>query len=200
MATKDPRVDAYIAKAPDFARPILLHVRKAVHAAVPKAEETIKWGVPFFTYHGILCHVAAFKAHCMFFVWNKSLASKLKDAGLSEKTPHKLRRITSLDELPDAKTLKRLLKLAAALNEAGEKGPPRTRAKPKKKLAVPADLCAALAKNKKAQATFDNFTPAKQREYIEWLTEAKRDETRQKRLKTAVGWMAEGKPRNWKYR
>lgn len=201
MATKDPRVDAYIAKSADFSGPILVHLRKLVHAACPEVEETIKWGVPFFTHHGILCSIAGFKAHCMFILWNKALRGELKNFGISESQFKKFYRFTSLADLPDAKTLKRLVKRAAALNAAGVKGPAHNRPKKqKKKLAVPADLRAALAKNKKARATFDAFSPSKQREYIEWITEAKRDVTRRKRLATAVAWLAEGKPRNWKYR
>ena len=63
----------------------------------------------------------------------------------------------------------------------------------------PPDLAAALKKNAQARATFDGFSPSHKKEYIEWIVEAKRDETRQRRLSQAIEMLAEGKTRNWKY-
>ncbi len=73
MASKDPRIDAYIAKSADFAQPILKHLRKVVHAGCPKVEETLKWSMPHFDYKGVMCGMAAFKAHCVFGFWKESL-------------------------------------------------------------------------------------------------------------------------------
>lgn len=199
MPKKDPRVDAYIAKNADFAKPILTYLRKHIHAACPDVSETVKWGVPFYEHQGILCSTAAFKQHCMFILWNKALKAEYKKLGTTLQEIARLRRFSTLEELPKAPVLKRLVAESARLNAAGVKGPMRPPSKPKPKLATPADLQRALAKNKQAKAAFEAFTPGKRNEYIEWITSAKRDETRAKRLTTAVEWIAEGKSRNWKY-
>ena len=85
------------------------------------------------------------------------------------------------------------------LNDAGVKSPTRSKPKTPKAVVVPDDLAGALKKNKPALASFEKFSPSHKREYIEWITEAKTDATRTRRLETAIQWMAEGKPRNWKY-
>jgi uncharacterized protein YdeI (YjbR/CyaY-like superfamily) len=193
VPTTDPRVDAYIAKSADFAKPILTRLRKVVHAGCPDVEETLKWNTPAFMYHGILCGMAGFKQHCIFGFWNGALElpNNLEAMG-------HFGRITSVDELPSDKVLIALVKKAAQLNQAGIKKslmPKRT----KGPFTVPADLKAALKKSAKARKTFEGFSPSNQREYVEWITEAKTDVTRTKRLETAIGWMEEGKPRHWKY-
>ena len=194
MGKRDPRVDAYIAKSADFAQPVLKHFRKLVHAACPKVEETIKWQMPFFVHHGIVCSIAAFKEHCGVVFWKGALLFPGRDkTGMGH-----LGRITAVSDLPEDKTLLGYLKEAARLNEEGIKRE-RTPAAPKRKVAVPACFKAALQQNPKAQAAFEGFSPSHQREYVEWITEAKREETRQKRMKTALTWLAAGKPRNWKY-
>ena len=201
MATTDPRIDAYIQKSAEFARPILEHIRKLVHKAYPEVEETMKWSMPFFLNNGsIICNMAAFKEHCAFGFWNAPL---LKDPEgilhVKEKNAMgHLDRITSKKDLPSDKVLIAYIREAAALNEAGVKKPVLKKA-PKKELPVPAELTAALKKNKKAQAAFEGFSPSHRREYIEWITEAKTDATREKRLATTVEWLAEGKSRMWKY-
>lgn len=187
MATRDPRIDDYIAQAPPFAKPILTRIRKAVHAGCPQATETLKWRTPTFEYEGILCGMAAFKAHCVLGFWK---------AGLM-KTPVR-DRFESIDDVPSEAALVKLVKEAAALNEAGAKAP-RAKKPPRKPLTAPSYMLAAIKKNHKAQATYDTFSPSCKREYIEWITDAKTEETRARRLATAVGWMAEGKVRNWKY-
>ena len=195
MPGRDPRVDAYIAKAQPFAKPILRHVRKLVHQAVPDVQETIKWGFPHFQHQGILCSVAAFKAHCAVGFWNASVL----EADQTQRTAMgQFGRITSRDDLPPDKTFVSLVRKAAALNEGGVK-PPRAVRVPKPPPETPDDLAAALKRNKKAQAAFESFPPSHRREYIEWVTEARTDATRQRRLDTAVGWIAEGRDRNWKY-
>ena len=201
MAATDKRIDAYIAKSADFARPILTHLRELVHKACSDATETIKWGMPFFEYNGKpLCNMAAFKAHCSFGFWN---ASQMKDA--NDKLQVKDRgamgnfdRITSLKDLPSDREMTGYIKEATALIEKGVKKPVAKKA-PKPELPVPPGLAAALKKNKKAQAAFEGFSPSHRREYIEWITEAKTDATREKRIATTVEWLMEGKSRMWKY-
>jgi uncharacterized protein YdeI (YjbR/CyaY-like superfamily) len=194
---RNPAVDAYIAKSPDFAKPILKHLREVVHAAVPDVEEEMKWSTPTFTYKGILCGMAAFKEHCLLGFWKGSLLRDDKGNTL-ERDANELGRITSLADLPPDKVLTRYIKEAARLNEEGIKVE-KPKAKPKPALVVPPYLVSALRKNKKALTTFEDFSPSAKREYVEWLTEAKTDATRDKRLAQAVEWIAEGKQRNWKY-
>jgi uncharacterized protein YdeI (YjbR/CyaY-like superfamily) len=197
MGTEDPRVDAYIAKAADFAKPILTHVRKLVHANCPEVTETIKWSMPSFEYKGgIFCGIAAFKQHCAFGFW---LGDLLKIDAKAGKAMGQFGRITSLADLPGDKTIASILKAAMKLHDAGAKPPARAKPGEKKELVVPDYFLAALKKNKKALATFDGFSYYNKKEYVEWTTEAKTDATRDKRLAQAIEWMAEGKVRNWKY-
>jgi uncharacterized protein YdeI (YjbR/CyaY-like superfamily) len=196
---KNPAVDAYIAKSADFARPILKRVRAAMHKACPQIEETIKWGVPHFEHLGVVASMAAFKQHASFGFWKQKLmddpAGLFPAAGESSMGGRKFR---SADELPPDAVLLRYIRAAVALNEAGVKVPKA--AKPKKPPPrLPADLAAALKKNPKARAIYDAFPPSHKREYVEWITEAKQEATRQRRLATAIEWMAQGKSRNWKY-
>jgi uncharacterized protein YdeI (YjbR/CyaY-like superfamily) len=198
MASKDPRIDAYIAKSADFAKPILKHLRKIVHAGCPEVEETLKWSMPHFDYKGVMCGMAAFKQHCVFGFWKESLI--FDSAKAAEKTAMgSFGCIKSLADLPSEKTLVSYVKKAAALNDAGIKTPGRTKPKKREPLEVPGDFRAALKKNTKARKTFENFPPSKRREYLEWVTEAKREETRRERLATSIKWLAEGKARHWKY-
>ena len=196
MPNKNPRVDAYIAKAADFAKPILLRVRKLVHAVCPEVTETIKWSAPFYEHKGILICTPAFKNHCALIFWKGKLL--FKEFSVKDTPTKKLRRLTSKADLPGDKILTGYIRLAVALNEAGVKTP-RRKPQPKPKLVVPDYFRAALKKNEKALAAFENFSPSCQREYVEWLTEAKREETRAKRLQTAIEWIVKGKSRNWKY-
>lgn len=199
MGTKHPSVDTYIEKAEPFARPILKRIRTIVHKACPKCEETIKWSFPHFEYRGPLCSMAAFKGHCML---GFSKAPLLKDAEQflqkSDRTAMgNLGRISSLADLPSAAALAALVKQAATLNVEGVKVPRSITRKPP--LRVPPWFTAALAESPKAKATFDTFPPSHKREYVEWLTEAKSEATRARRLATALEWIAQGKSRNWKY-
>ena len=195
---KDPRVDAYIDNAAEFARPILTQLRETVHAAVPDVVEEMKWTFPHFTYKGMLCSMAAFKHHAMFGLWKASLV--LGDKAKSDDGMGHLGRLTKIADLPSKRALTSYIKKAAALNDEGVKAAstPKNPASAKP-LRVPADLASALNKNNKAQTTFVNFSPSHRKEYIEWITGAKTDETRRRRLKTAVEQMAEGKSQNWKY-
>ncbi|HEY2344556.1 MAG TPA: YdeI/OmpD-associated family protein [Xanthomonadaceae bacterium] len=200
MASRDPRVDAYIAKSAEFARPVLVHLRELVHAACPDVDETMKWSMPSFTYAGgILCGMAAFKQHCTFGFWKGSLIVPT-DGQDNEQAMGQFGRITKLSELPSKKVLTGYVRQAMKLNEEGVKVPERVRpATPRPAPDAPDDLVAALKKNKAARTTFEAFSPSCKREYVEWITEAKREETRGKRVVQAVEWMAEGKQRNWKY-
>jgi uncharacterized protein YdeI (YjbR/CyaY-like superfamily) len=196
VSVHDPRIDAYIAKSAAFARPILTHLRDIIHRACPQVEETMKWNFPHFMYHGMLCGVAAFKEHCAFGFWKSDLI--LDKTRLADRDAMgQFGRITSIKELPSPKMLVGYVKKAMELNEAGIKSPRKSVRKPP--AAVPDDLALALKKNRKAAATFAGFSTTQQREYIDWITEAKREDTRTKRLATTIEWLAEGKQRNWKY-
>jgi uncharacterized protein YdeI (YjbR/CyaY-like superfamily) len=194
MPKKDPRIDAYIKRAQPFARPILKHLRKIVHAGCPDCQETIKWQMPFFDYKGTVCFMSAFKQHAAFGFWKGKLLFGNEDEGAMGH----FGRLTSISDLPNEKRLIGYVRKAVELNERGIQ---KKRPKPdvKRTLTVPADLKSALAKNAKARKTFDDFSYSHKKEYVQWITGAKRDETRQKRLKTAIQWMAQGKPQNWKY-
>lgn len=198
MATKDPRVDAYIEKSADFAKPILERLRKIVHAGCPGVEETIRWQHPNFDYRGVMCGMAAFKEHCAFGFWKEALIFD-RDKAAEKTAMGSFGCIRSLADLPSEKTLIQYVKKAAALNEAGIKAPGRAKPKKREPLDVPDDFAVALKKNAKARKTFKNFPPSKRRDYLEWVTEAKREETRNERLATSIKWLAEGKPRHWKY-
>jgi uncharacterized protein YdeI (YjbR/CyaY-like superfamily) len=201
MSSHDPRIDAYIAKSAEFARPVLEHIRATVHAACPEAEETLKWSMPYFSYQGaLMCGMAAFKQHASLHFWHyKELFGAA--ATDSEEGMGQFGKLSSVRDLPPKKELTAYVKQAMKLIEGGA-----TRARPKaaaKKPApsMPDDLAALLAQKKHAAAskTFAGFTASMQRDYIEWITEAKTDATRQKRLVTTLEWLAEGKQRNWKY-
>jgi uncharacterized protein YdeI (YjbR/CyaY-like superfamily) len=198
MGKKDPRTDAYIAKSADFAKPILNHLREVVHEACPEVEEDFKWSFPHFSYKGMFCSMAAFKEHCAFGFWKSKLIVDRKGESL-EKAMGQFGRIMKVSDLPPKKVLIEYIKLAKKLNDDGVKAPARAKPKTPRELIVPDDLAKALKRNKAAQATFDKFSPSNKREYVDWITDAKTEATRNKRLETAIEWMAEGKTRNWKY-
>lgn len=202
MGTKDKRIDAYIAKSQPFAQPILKHIRQLVHKAAPEAEETIKWGFPHFDYlGGPFIGVAAFKEHCALNFWKASIMKdpdKILTTTDREAMGH-FGRITGIKELPSDKIMIKYFKEAARLNKEGIKVPAKKKTLEKKELEIPAYVTKALAKNKKAQKTFNDFSYSHKKEYVEWFTEAKTEETRNKRLATAIEWLTEGKPRMWKY-
>ncbi|WP_233841428.1 YdeI/OmpD-associated family protein [Dyella sp. 2HG41-7] len=195
MANRDPRIDAYIAKSADFAKPILEHLRGVVHAAYPDIEEGIKWNCPHFMYDGkLVCSMAAFKQHCALHFWHgKDVVGETHHEGMGQ-----FGKITSVKELPSKKELVAYVRKAMALRDAGVT---RQRSAPSKKppLECPADFAALLKKHAAARKHYEAFSPSAQREYVEWITEAKTDATRQKRIATALEWLAEGKHRNWKY-
>ena len=197
----DPRIDAYIAKSASFARPILKHLRALVHQACPDATETMKWSCPHFEHGGkLMCHMAAFKAHCAFGFWHAGMEKVTGELGAKrDDAMGTFGRITSLEDLPEDKVIVRFVREAAKLNESGSVGRPRLPLSSAKELVVPEDLAGALRKNKAAAKAFAEFRPSHRKEYIEWINEAKRPETREQRLATTLKWLAEGKPRHWKY-
>ncbi len=203
--TMNPKVDAYLMKAQPFARPILAHLRELVHKACPGVEESIKWSRPFFQYRGaILCNMSAFKEHCSFGFWGEEIGAVLREAAvLKEGGMGSLGRITSVADLPSDKQMLSWIRQAAAFVDTGQYTSPIAArhkvVKQKPSLDPPADFKKALQRNKKAAAVFAAFSPSCKREYVEWIVEAKRPETRDKRIATAMEWIAEGKQRNWKY-
>lgn len=193
----DPRIDAYIERAAPFARPILAHARALVHEACPQVEETIKWGMPTFVHAGgILCGMAAFKQHASFGFWKHAL---VVGEGEQRDGMGSYGKMTSVKDFPPKRSVLAHIRKAMKLNEEGVKSPAARKAAPKPAPDTPADLADALKKSKAAKATFDAFPPGCKREYIEWIVEAKREETRAKRLAQTIEWLAEGKRRNWKY-
>jgi uncharacterized protein YdeI (YjbR/CyaY-like superfamily) len=192
----DPRIDAYIARQADFARPILDHLRAAIHAVCAEAEETLKWSMPTFMYKGeILASMAAFKEHATFGFWRGG--ELLGEGERRLDAMGQFGRLRSVADLPEPDMLKALIQKAMALTDTGVK-PARSKAA-KGDFSVPEDLATALRASPAASATFDAFPPSCRREYVEWVTDAKRPETRAKRIVQAVEWIAEGKRRNWKY-
>lgn len=202
MPLTDPRIDQYIAKAAEFARPILSHFRAVVHQTCPDVEEGIKWGFPHFGYKGsMMCSIASFKSHCAVNFWKAALMKdghKLTQMASTEVSMGHLGRIASLKDLPKDRVLAGYIRQAMELNEKGitRAAAPKKTARP---LAVPDYFLEALKANKKAHGTFEAFSTSNKREYVEWVSEAKTETTRNKRLAEAVQWMSEGKVRNWKY-
>ena len=193
MANKDARVDAYIARSADFAKPILIHLRKLIHTACPSLEETVKWRMPFFEHNGILCMMAAFKSHCAIRFWHPEMRKLFKRG---DSMSH-VGRITKMSDLPsDAKMLEYLCQ-ATKLNDTAKKTP--TARRPAKKVRIPSYITSALKRDKNALAAFNAFSPSHQNEYVQWITDAKRDETRSKRISTMLQWLKAGKSRHWKY-
>ena len=194
--SRDPRVDAYIAKAQPFAQPILSHVRERVHAAVPGVEEAMKWSAPGFTLDGkILLMMAAFKQHAALNFWR---GQELGDGEPKAGTMGQFGKLTSVDDLPSDAELDALIREAAELSKNAP-APRKTKHEPKPAPEMHPEFAAALAKAPHAKATLQGFPPSAQRDYLEWIAEAKQDATRAKRIATAVEWLGEGKRRHWKY-
>ena len=203
MTKKDKRIDAYINAAAPFAQPILNHLRKLIHQGCPEVQETIKWGMPSFDYKGPFFSIASFKQHCALGFWKASLIEDKHGylqpvSNQGGEAMGNFGRVTSLDDLPSDKIILDYIKQAKRLNDEGIKNPARKTAK-RKPLEAPAYMLTAIRKNKKAWATFESFSASNKRDYVEWVTEAKTEATRDKRLAQAIEWMVEGKPRNWKY-
>jgi len=200
MIQKDKRIDAYILKSADFAKPILNHLRNLVHAVCPNVEETIKWGFPHFDYKGMMCSMAAFKQHCAFGFWKTALMKDAKEMiSQNEYAMGHMGKIRSLKDLPPDKKITAWIKEAVKLNDDDVKLPGRKSAS-KKEIEIPDAFQKALNKNKTASTTFGNFSPSHNKyDYLEWITEAKSEETKDKRIATLLNGLQKGKSRNWKY-
>jgi uncharacterized protein YdeI (YjbR/CyaY-like superfamily) len=206
-ARTDARIDLYISRAKPFAQPILIHLRELVHKACPNVEETIKWSRPFFEYKGvILANMSAFNEHCSFGFWGEEIGAVLREANVvQDGGMGSLGRITSVKDLPSNKQMLAFLRQAKAFVDNGQYTSPivaRNKVVKAPKPSVdelPPEFSVALKANKKASTVFAAFSPSCKREYIEWIADAKRTETRDKRIATAIEWIAEGKQRNWKY-
>jgi len=201
MSKKDPRVDVYIMKSAAFAQPILKHLRTLIHSACPEVIETLKWSMPSFGYKGMLCGFAAFTSHATFGFWKGDLmfASDKAAKQRANGAMGHFGRITRLEDLPRDKALLGYIREAMRLNDEGIRKEPKPRRKVVPKLDVPAILIAALKQNAKAKTAFEGFSYSHKKEYVEWITEAKQEETRARRLATTIEWLSEGKARNWKY-
>lgn len=198
---KDRRIDDYIAKSEEFAKPILRYIRDLVHKACPEVEEKMKWGMPHFDYKGMMCGMASFKNHCIFGFWKASLMKderkvfiKGENAGMGN-----FGKITDINNLPPAKIIIEYINEAMRLNDDKINIIKKQKENVKKEIIIPDDFTIALNKNKEAKITFEKFSYSHKKEYIEWITEAKREETRLKRIQTAIQWLSDGKRRNWKY-
>lgn len=199
MASKDPRIDSYIVESAEFARPILTHLRKIIHQGCPEIVETIKWGSPFFDYHGLLCGFVAFKAHCSLLFWRDiDVDHFLPKTNTTGGGMGQFGKLTSLADLPKDVVLLACIRSAVEQRDSPASKTKRVR-QPAKAAPVPSDLKKALSGNAKAAETFKNFAPSHRREYIDWITDAKRPETRERRLQTTLKWLVEGKSQNWKY-
>jgi uncharacterized protein YdeI (YjbR/CyaY-like superfamily) len=202
MEQYDDRVDAYIAKSADFAKPVLIHLRELVHRASPELKETMKWSCPFFDHEGPVCQLAAFKQHCAFGFWKAPLMDDpYKILNQEPDTAGSIGRITSLADLPEDKILIEYIRQALSLNLQGIKVP--SRAKPetgKSELVTPAYFIEILNQNPLVKEQFVKFSPSQKKEYISWFEEAKTETTKLKRLETAIEWISEGKIRHWKYK
>lgn len=193
--SKNPKVDEYIANTAEFAQPILIKLRALVHKAHPDIEETIKWGMPNFEYKGLLFNMAGFKQHCTFGFWKEKLINGLGENSMGMGS---LGKIKTVEDLPDDELLLAYMKEAVLLNENGIKLP-KTTSKKKKELKIPNELIEALKNNQKAKEIFENFSYSHKKEYVEWIVEAKREATKEKRLNQTIEWLEQGKHRNWKY-
>ncbi len=202
MAKTDKRVDRYIDNAAEFAQPILHHIRALVHEFCPDVEETIKWSFPNFEYRGsLLCSMAAFKKHCAFSFWKASLMQDPE--GLFTITPAQAMghfgKLSSVDQIPSKKVLRSYFLDAMKLNEDGVTVPKQAKKSTPKDVPMPNDFHDMLHNNPKALMSFEAFSPSHRREYLRWITEAKQEATRQRRMRQAIEQLAEGKTRDWKY-
>jgi len=198
MGKKDPKIDAYIARSADFAKPILKHIRNLIHKGCPEVAEKIKWSFPNFEYKGIFCNMAAFKAHCTFGFWQGALIKDNHGVLTSGEAMGHFGKITSLKDLPSDKIILDYIHQAVRLKDEGIKNPKKT-VKRLKEVRVPSEILKIIRANKKAFSVLENFSNSNKKDYIEWIEEAKTETTREKRISTMMEWLQEGKPRNWKY-
>lgn len=201
MSQFNPKVDEYISKSADFAKPVLEHLRKIIHDACPEVEEVIKWGIPHFDYKGdMMCILAAYKNHCSFSLYKAELMSdpKLIESVKAGKKMGYMDKIKTLSDLPSKKVLVAYIKEAMALNENGVKKVIPKPGKPKT-IEVPDYFSEILSANPKAKEIFETKSSSFRKDYIVWITGAKTEATKQKRIEQSLEWIAEGKGRFWQY-
>src|SRR5438270_1264994 len=179
-------VNDSLANAPEGTRPILVRLRRIFRQASPKLEEAIKWGVPCYLFKGPVGGFAAYKQHVSWGLW-KSRALNDPEGLLGRGVSVMAGKITKVSEIPPAAKIIALIEQVIALNEAGIKSP-----KPPEP-ELPADFAAAMKKAGKAARHYAAFTPARKWQYVNWVTQAKRAETRAKRIEIAVERIGEGK-------
>ncbi|KPE51660.1 YdeI/OmpD-associated family protein [Chryseobacterium indologenes] len=200
MEKYNAKVDEYIEKSPDFAKPVLLYLRETIHEMCPDAEETIKWKFPTFMYKGkILCSITAFKQYCSLGFWLHQEMKTIKELETSaeKSSMFSLGKITRMEDLPSKTLLKKAIKEAMELTDMGvtmKKAAPS-----KTETEIPDYFQKALNTNEKALQVFQKASPSFRKEYINWIIEAKTENTRHKRMEQALEWISEGKGRNWKY-
>ncbi len=150
--------------------------------------------MPHFTYKDKnVAGMAAFKAHCALTIHGEGRHGDFEGMG-------QIGKVTSLADLPpDDAIAAKLREAVTRIDESGSAVKRPAKAIAPQDLRVPEDFADALRKNPAAEATFEGFPPSQRREYLEWVTEAKQDATRARRLATSIEWLAEGKRRNWKY-
>jgi uncharacterized protein YdeI (YjbR/CyaY-like superfamily) len=201
MEQYDSRIDAYIEKSVDFAKPILTYLRQVIHEASPLITETIKWGCPSFDYKGPLVMLASFKQHCGLNLWKASLMHDPQQVmKLSDESAGQFGRITNIADLPPKDVLIDFIQQGVKLNEAGVKARANKTTSEKTELITPDYFVAILDQHPQAKSTFDNFSASQKKEYVNWFEEAKTEATREKRLTEGIAWIIEGKTRNWKYK
>jgi hypothetical protein len=199
----DNRVDAYIARAPEFAKPILEYLRELVHETAPEVSETMKWSSPFFDYKGVVCNMGAFKQHCSFGFWKASLLNDPKKVlSLADQAAGSFGRLSSIDDLPPKEVLVEFILQAVALNEDNKVKPTLAKKAPAERgeLIIPDYFIKFLEAHPEAWLNLNQFSYSQKKEYIDWITEAKTEATRLKRMETAAEWLTEGKSRHWKYK
>lgn len=193
--SRDARIDAYLDRAQPFAQAILTRVRERVHAVLPEIEETVKWSAPAYTLGGkIILITAAFKSHAAINFWR---GQEIRD-GANEDGMGQFGKLKSIGDLPPDGELDALIRKAAELAHSAPT-PRKTKHQPKPAPEMHPDFAAALDRSAKAKAALESFPPSARRDYLEWVADAKQDDTRAKRIATAVEWLSEGKRRNWKY-
>lgn len=194
--SRDERIDAYIARAQPFAQPMLEHVRERVHAVLPNAEETLKWGMPAYMVAGkIVLITASFKAHMALNFWR---GQELRGEAANAEAMGQFGKLKGMDDLPPDAELDRLIVEAAELAKSAP-APRKPKHEPKSEPRLHPDFAQALEAAPAARAILDSFPPSAQRDYLDWIAEAKQESTRAKRIATAIEWLSEGKRRNWKY-
>ncbi len=200
MASHDPRIDAYLERAEEFAQPVLEHLRAIVHATCPNVEETIKWGFPHFMHAGsILCSMAAFKQHVAFGFWKGKLIDGIEPVDPDQSAMGQFGRLRRIDDLPGKRSLAGFIRQAMKLNEQGTRQPLSKRSTRSRAVSMPPELAAGLARSRRSREHFEKLPPGQQREYLEWIAEGKQVATRKRRSEQAIDWLSDGKPRNWRY-